>query len=208
MGRTRSPLGRGAGRIRPQIDRSHSENTARLAASSPRQPWLPRPTNSMTRRPKPRPRPEHPALGLQQGPCGWRTRCAGLLTRRGRGLGPARHGIRGRGSQAASEKLAAQRGVFSRVGSGRSGGGLRPAPAGPKGERVRPMRRLRNCKPHHRRAHRHISSSPAARRASNPLFAVAFMAEPGGRGSCPIGRTRSFVAIAKQEGMVLPRTMP
>src|SRR3989441_248785 len=100
-------------------------------------------------------------------------------------------------AKAASEKLAAQRGVFSEWERSIWGPDATCA-RGPKGERVRPMRRLRNCNLTTVAPTGTISIIAGCSSGIEPLFAVAFMRNQAGV-IMPDGN-EDFVAIAKQEG--------
>src|SRR5438552_3938607 len=100
-------------------------------------------------------------------------------------------------AKAASEKLAEQRGVFPEWE--RSIWGPDAACArGPKGERVRPMRRLRNCNLTTVAPTGTISIIAGCSSGIEPLFAVAFMRNQAGVIMPDVNE--DFVAIAKQEG--------
>src|SRR5437870_1237865 len=100
-------------------------------------------------------------------------------------------------AKAASEKLAEQRGVFPEWE--RSIWGPDAACArGPKGERVRPMRRLRNCNLTTVAPTGTISIIAGCSSGIEPLFAVAFLRNQAGVIMPDVNE--DFVAIAKQEG--------
>src|SRR6266851_4405609 len=82
-------------------------------------------------------------------------------------------------AKAASEKLAAQRGVFSEWERSIWGPDATCA-RGPKGERVRPMRRLRNCNLTTVAPTGTISIIAGCSSGIEPLFAVAFMRNQAG----------------------------
>jgi ribonucleoside-diphosphate reductase alpha chain len=100
-------------------------------------------------------------------------------------------------AKAASEKLAAQRGVFSEWERSIWGPDATCA-RGPKGERVRPMRRLRNCNLTTVAPTGTISIIAGCSSGIEPLFAVAFMRNQAGVIMPDVNE--DFVAIAKQEG--------
>src|SRR2546421_600308 len=100
-------------------------------------------------------------------------------------------------SEVASEKLADQRGVFAEWE--RSIWGPDAACArGPQGERVRPMRRLRNCNLTTVAPTGTISIIAGCSSGIEPLFAVAFMRNQAGVLMPDVNE--DFVAIAKHEG--------
>src|SRR5438046_1354151 len=100
-------------------------------------------------------------------------------------------------AKAASEKLAEQRGVFPEWE--RSIWGPDAACArGPKGERVRPMRRLRNCNLTTVAPTGTISIIAGCSSGIEPLFAVAFMRNQAGVLMPDVNE--AFVRLAKQEG--------
>src|SRR5712692_1723150 len=100
-------------------------------------------------------------------------------------------------AKAASEKLAAQRGVFSEWERSIWGPDATCA-RGPKGERVRPMRRLRNCNLTTVAPTGTISIIAGCSSGIEPLFAVAFMRNQAGVLMPDVNE--DFVALAKQEG--------
>ena len=100
-------------------------------------------------------------------------------------------------AKAASEKLAEQRGVFSeweRSIWGPDATAARDA----KGERIRPMRRLRNCNLTTVAPTGTISIIAGCSSGIEPLFAIAFMRNQAGVLMPDVNE--DFVAIAKQEG--------
>jgi len=100
-------------------------------------------------------------------------------------------------AKAASEKLAEQRGVFAEWEQSIWGPDATCA-RGPKGERVRPMRRLRNCNLTTVAPTGTISIIAGCSSGIEPLFAVAFMRNQAGVLMPDVNE--DFVAIAKQEG--------
>jgi len=100
-------------------------------------------------------------------------------------------------AKAASEKLAEQRGVFPEWEQSIWGPDASCA-RGPKGERVRPMRRLRNCNLTTVAPTGTISIIAGCSSGIEPLFAVAFMRNQAGVIMPDVNE--DFVAIAKQEG--------
>jgi len=100
-------------------------------------------------------------------------------------------------AKAASEKLAEQRGVFPEWERSIWGPDASCARA-PKGERVRPMRRLRNCNLTTVAPTGTISIIAGCSSGIEPLFAVAFMRNQAGVIMPDVNE--DFVAIAKQEG--------
>jgi ribonucleoside-diphosphate reductase alpha chain len=100
-------------------------------------------------------------------------------------------------AKAASEKLAEQRGVFPEWERSIWGPDASCA-RGPKGERVRPMRRLRNCNLTTVAPTGTISIIAGCSSGIEPLFAVAFMRNQAGVIMPDVNE--DFVAIAKQEG--------
>ena len=100
-------------------------------------------------------------------------------------------------AKAASEKLAEQRGVFPEWERSIWGPNATCA-RGPKGERVRPMRRLRNCNLTTVAPTGTISIIAGCSSGIEPLFAVAFMRNQAGVIMPDVNE--DFVAIAKQEG--------
>src|SRR5213075_3474246 len=100
-------------------------------------------------------------------------------------------------SKAASEKLAEQRGVFPEWERSIWGPDATCA-RGPKGERVRPMRRLRNCNLTTVAPTGTISIIAGCSSGIEPLFAVAFMRNQAGVLMPDVNE--DFVAIAKREG--------
>src|SRR5256885_8146782 len=100
-------------------------------------------------------------------------------------------------AKVASEKLAEQRGVFAEWG--RSIWGPDAACArGAQGERVRPMRRLRNCNLTTVAPTGPISIIAGCSSGIRPLFAVAFMRNQAGVLMPDVNE--DFVRLAKQEG--------
>ncbi len=100
-------------------------------------------------------------------------------------------------AKAASEKLAEQRGVFPEWERSIWGPDASCA-RGSKGERVRPMRRLRNCNLTTVAPTGTISIIAGCSSGIEPLFAVAFMRNQAGVIMPDVNE--DFVAIAKQEG--------
>jgi len=100
-------------------------------------------------------------------------------------------------AKAASEKLAEQRGVFPEWERSIWGPDATCA-RGPKGERVRPMRRLRNCNLTTVAPTGTISIIAGCSSGIEPLFAVAFMRNQAGVLMPDVNE--DFVALAKQEG--------
>src|SRR5213083_1959681 len=100
-------------------------------------------------------------------------------------------------AKAASEKLAEQRGVFPEWERSIWGPDATCA-RGPKGERVRPMRRLRNCNLTTVAPTGTISIIANCSSGIEPLFAVAFMRNQAGVLMPDVNE--DFVAIARQEG--------
>src|SRR5438128_9184379 len=100
-------------------------------------------------------------------------------------------------AKVASEKLAEQRGVFPEWERSIWGPDATCA-RGPKGERVRPMRRLRNCNLTTVAPTGTISIIAGCSSGIEPLFAVAFMRNQAGVIMPDVNE--DFVAIAKQEG--------
>src|SRR2546430_1412525 len=100
-------------------------------------------------------------------------------------------------AKAASEKLAEQRGVFPAWERSIWGPDATCA-RGPKGERVRPMRRLRNCNLTTVAPTGTISIIAGCSSGIEPLFAVAFLRNQAGVIMPDVNE--DFVAIAKQEG--------
>src|SRR5438876_3750110 len=100
-------------------------------------------------------------------------------------------------SKAASEKLAEQRGVFAEWERSIWGPDTTCA-RGPSGERVRPMRRLRNCNLTTVAPTGTISILAGCSSGIEPLFAVAFMRNQAGVLMPDVNE--DFVGIAKQEG--------
>ncbi len=100
-------------------------------------------------------------------------------------------------AKAASEKLAEQRGVFPEWERSIWGPDATCA-RGPKGERVRPMRRLRNCNLTTVAPTGTISIIAGCSSGIEPLFAVAFLRNQAGVIMPDVNE--DFVAIAKQEG--------
>jgi ribonucleoside-diphosphate reductase alpha chain len=100
-------------------------------------------------------------------------------------------------AKAASEKLAEQRSVFPEWERSIWGPDATCA-RGPKGERVRPMRKLRNCNLTTVAPTGTISIIAGCSSGIEPLFAVAFMRNQAGVLMPDVNE--DFVAIAKQEG--------
>ncbi len=100
-------------------------------------------------------------------------------------------------AKAASEKLAEQRGVFPEWERSIWGPDATCA-RGPKGERVRPMRRLRNCNLTTVAPTGTISIIAGCSSGIEPIFAVAFMRNQAGVLMPDVNE--DFVAIARQEG--------
>jgi len=100
-------------------------------------------------------------------------------------------------SKLASEKLAGQRGVFAEWPRSIWGPDATCA-RGPKGERIRPMRRLRNCNLTTVAPTGTISIISGCSSGIEPLFAVAFMRNQAGVVMPDVNE--DFVAIARQEG--------
>jgi ribonucleoside-diphosphate reductase alpha chain len=100
-------------------------------------------------------------------------------------------------AKAASEKLAEQRGVFPEWERSIWGPDATCA-RGPKGERVRPMRKLRNCNLTTVAPTGTISIIAGCSSGIEPLFAVAFMRNQAGVLMPDVNG--DFVALAKQEG--------
>src|SRR5690242_19827738 len=100
-------------------------------------------------------------------------------------------------AKAASEKLAEQRGVFPEWERSIWGPDATCA-RGPKRERVRPMRRLRNCNLTTVAPTGTISIIAGCSSGIEPLFAVAFMRNQAGVLMPDVNE--DFVALAKQEG--------
>src|SRR5207249_4243042 len=100
-------------------------------------------------------------------------------------------------SKVASEKLAEQRGVFAEWERSIWGPDATCA-RGPQGERVRPMRRLRNCNLTTVAPTGTISIIAGCSSGIEPLFAVAFMRNQAGVLMPDVNE--DFVAIAKTEG--------
>jgi ribonucleoside-diphosphate reductase alpha chain len=100
-------------------------------------------------------------------------------------------------AKAASEKLAEQRGVFSEWERSIWGPDATCA-RGAKGERIRPMRRLRNCNLTTVAPTGTISIIAGCSSGIEPLFAVAFMRNQAGVLMPDVND--DFVALAKQEG--------
>ncbi len=96
-----------------------------------------------------------------------------------------------------SERLAAQRGVFPEWERSIWGPDASCA-RGPGGERIRPMRRLRNCNVTTVAPTGTISIIAGCSSGIEPLFAVAFMRNQAGALMPDVNE--DFVAIAKQEG--------
>src|SRR5205809_418328 len=100
-------------------------------------------------------------------------------------------------AKVASEKLAEQRGVFPEWETSIWGPDASCA-RGPDGERVRPMRRLRNCNLTTVAPTGTISIIANCSSGIEPLFAVAFMRNQAGVLMPDVNE--DFVAIARQEG--------
>src|SRR2546428_184039 len=100
-------------------------------------------------------------------------------------------------SKVASEKLAEHRGTFAEWERSIWGPDATCA-RGPRGERVRPMRRLRNCNLTTVAPTGTISIIAGCSSGIEPLFAVAFMRNQAGVLMPDVNE--EFVAIAKQEG--------
>src|SRR5436189_1036945 len=100
-------------------------------------------------------------------------------------------------AKVASEQLAEQRGVFPEWETSIWGPDASCA-RGPDGERVRPMRRLRNCNLTTVAPTGTISIIAGCSSGIEPLFAVAFMRNQAGVIMPDVNE--DFVAIAKQEG--------
>src|SRR5438094_8541322 len=100
-------------------------------------------------------------------------------------------------AKAASEKLAEQRGVFAEWERSIWGPDATCA-RGPRGERVRPMRRLRNCNLTTVAPTGTISIIAGCSSGIEPRFAVAFMRNQAGVMMPDVNE--DFVAIAKKEG--------
>ncbi|HVH67773.1 MAG TPA: vitamin B12-dependent ribonucleotide reductase [Gemmatimonadales bacterium] len=100
-------------------------------------------------------------------------------------------------SKVASEKLAEQRGVFAEWEWSIWGPDATCA-RGPGGERIRPMRRLRNCNLTTVAPTGTISIIAGCSSGIEPLFAVAFMRNQAGVLMPDVNE--EFVAIAKREG--------
>jgi len=100
-------------------------------------------------------------------------------------------------AKAASERLAEQRGVFAEWERSIWGPDTTCA-RGPSGERVRPMRRLRNCNLTTVAPTGTISILAGCSSGIEPLFAVAFMRNQAGVLMPDVNE--DFVGIAKQEG--------
>src|SRR2546423_2196837 len=100
-------------------------------------------------------------------------------------------------SKAASEQLAEQRGVFPEWERSIWGPDASCA-RGPRGERIQPMRRLRNCNLTTVAPTGTISIIAGCSSGIEPLFAVAFMRNQAGVLMPDVNE--DFVAIAKHEG--------
>src|SRR5229473_1862626 len=100
-------------------------------------------------------------------------------------------------AKAASEKLAEQRGIFPEWERSIWGPDATCA-RGPKGERVRPMRKLRNCNLTTVAPTGTISIIAGCSSGIEPLFAVAFLRNQAGVLMPDVNE--DFVALAKQEG--------
>ena len=99
-------------------------------------------------------------------------------------------------AKAASEKLAEQRGVFAEW-EGSIWGPDATCARGPKGERIRPMRRLRNCNLTTVAPTGTISIIAGCWSGIEPLFAVAFMRNQAGVLMPDVNE--AFIAIAREE---------
>ncbi len=99
-------------------------------------------------------------------------------------------------AKAASEKLAEQRGVFAEW-EGSIWGPDATCARGPKGERIRPMRRLRNCNLTTVAPTGTISIIAGCSSGIEPLFAVAFMRNQAGVLMPDVNE--AFIAIAREE---------
>src|SRR5881394_395666 len=99
-------------------------------------------------------------------------------------------------SKAASEKLAEQRGVFPEWERSIWGPDASCA-RGPRGERIRPMRRLRNCNLTTVAPTGTISIIAGCSSGIEPLFAVAFMRNQAGVLMPDVNE--AFIAIAREE---------
>jgi ribonucleoside-diphosphate reductase alpha chain len=100
-------------------------------------------------------------------------------------------------AKVASEKLAEQRGVFAEWERSIWGPDATCA-RGPQGERIRPMRRLRNCNLTTVAPTGTISIIAGCSSGIEPLFAVAFMRNQAGVLMPDVNE--DFVRLAKQEG--------
>ena len=100
-------------------------------------------------------------------------------------------------AKVASEKLAEQRGVFAEWETSIWGPDATCA-RGPKGERVRPLRRLRNCNLTTVAPAGTISIIAGCSSGIEPLFAVAFMRNQAGVLMPDVNE--DFVRLAQQEG--------
>jgi len=100
-------------------------------------------------------------------------------------------------AKAASEQLAEQRGVFAEWEQSIWGPDATCA-RGPAGERIRPMRRLRNCNLTTVAPTGTISIIAKCSSGIEPLFAIAFMRNQAGVLMPDVNE--DFVAIAKREG--------
>ena len=100
-------------------------------------------------------------------------------------------------AKVASEKLAEQRGVFAEWETSIWGPDATCA-RGPKGERVRPLRRLRNCNLTTVAPTGTISIIAGCSSGIEPLFAVAFMRNQAGVLMPDVNE--DFVRLAQQEG--------
>src|SRR3954470_15517319 len=96
-----------------------------------------------------------------------------------------------------SERLARERGVFAEWERS-IWGPDQTAARGPKGERIRPMRRLRNCNVTTVAPTGTISIIAGCSSGIEPLFAVAFMRNQAGALMPDVNE--DFIAIAKAEG--------
>src|SRR2546426_11235768 len=103
----------------------------------------------------------------------------------------------GEEAEGASEELAEQRGVFPEWERSIGGPDATCARA-PTGERIRPMRRLRNCNLTTVAPTGTISIIAGCASGVEPLFAVAFMRNQAGVLMPDVNE--DFVAIARREG--------
>ena len=112
-------------------------------------------------------------------------------------LGPARPAVRGRRGQGRVRAAGRERGVFAEWERSIWGPDQTCA-RGPTGERIRPMRRLRNCNVTTVAPTGTISIIAGCSSGIEPLFAVAFMRNQAGVLMPDVNE--DFVAIAKAEG--------